>query len=52
MDVVDVYRGVAVDVDEDVGVMCVISTIYLCACVARGGARGSPSVLPPRCGCM
>jgi hypothetical protein len=36
MDVVDVYRSMAED--EDVGVMCVISTIYLRACVARGGA--------------
>jgi hypothetical protein len=47
MDVVDVYRSVAVDEDEDVGVICVISTIYLSMRMCSERRRAGIPIRPP-----
>jgi hypothetical protein len=47
MDVADVYRSVAVDEDGDVGVICVISTIYLSMRMCSERRRAGIPIRPP-----
>jgi hypothetical protein len=47
VDVVDVYRSVAVDEDGDVGVICVISTIYLSMRMCSERRRAGIPIRPP-----